>query len=314
MKAAPRTIGIITFLSLSTLLSSPLRAQSDSVVESDVQRMDLANRISGTTLSSQVGFAPPSPGDEDLGEQLLLTSNAGYQPFTIYGSVTEFFTTNASLVDDGRGADWFNLMQAGVNWLPQLSGNLFGEFTARQDLFRYAKYSELSFNSTNLTGGLIYVIRQLGDLSVYGRYGFTLLTNASANNQLYHEQYLKFGLQKPFILSRAHFVYTGISAHVPLGGAPSEALRDQFVGYLGYQAMLTRSVSASAFYQIGYIPFRDTGRRDWNQILSGSISYNILKYFSASASVSAAFNSSNESYFDYSVLNLGMGVSGNVQF
>jgi len=283
-------------------------------VSSRVERMDVMNRISDSALSTQAAFATPSPGDEDLGEQLLLTDTRGYRSLTLYGSATEYYTTNASLVDDHLGSDWFTLLQAGLLWVPHLGGNFYGELSARQDLFRYARHSELSFNSTNLGAGLTYVFRQLGDLSLAGRYGFNLLTDASSSSQIYREQFLKFSLQKPFVLSRAHFLFTGISAQLVLEGTPDFALRDQFLWFAGYQANLTRSLSLNTYFQLGYMPFREGGRSDWNQILSGAITWNAWRWFSVSALVSASFNSSNESFYNYSVLNLGGGINGSIQF
>jgi hypothetical protein len=288
--------------------------QSESTVEADFQRASLMDRLSNTIPSSTVGFAEPSPGDSDLGEQLLLTPRQRYQAFYLYGGVSEFYTSNATLVGDDFGSDWFTMIQAGLNYTPHLTGNLYGEAFVRQDIFRYARYPELNFNSTNLGAGLIYVIRQLGDLSVYGRYGYTFLTNATASNSIYDEQYFKFGLQKPWQINRAQIIWTGLNATIPIAGSPGFALRDQFVGYLNYQVGLTRSLTANAFYQIGYFPFRENQRADWNQIVSGSLTWQAWKWFSASATVSGAFNSSNESFYNYSVLNVGLGVNAAIQF
>jgi hypothetical protein len=294
--------------------NSAKATDAPSPVESEVQRAGIMERIADTVPSSVIGFAEPSPGDSDLGEQLLLTPRQTYKSFFFFGGVTQFFTSNSTLVDDNFGADWFTMLQAGMNWTPHLGGNLYGEAFVRQDLFRYARYPELNFNSTNLGVGLIYVIRPLGDLSVYGRYGYTYLTNASASSRIFDEQFLKFGLQKPFPINRAHTLWVGTNATINLAGAPSFSLRDQFAGYASYQISLTRRLSFNAFYQLAYFPFREGGRADWNQIASGSLSYQLWEWFTLSTMVSGAFNSSNDSFYDYSVLNLGFGLNAAIQF
>lgn len=294
--------------------SFAVAAENSPTVESEVQRAGIMERLADSVPSSVIGFAEPSPGDSDLGEQLLLTPQQRYQSFYFYGGATQFFTSDATLVDDNFGADWFTMLQAGINWTPHLGGNLYGEAFVRQDLFRYARYPELNFNSTNLGAGLIYVVRPLGDLSVYGRYGYTFLTNAAASNQIFDEQFLKFGLQKPFQFSRAHTLWLGTNATISLAGSPSFSLRDQFAGYASYQVSLSRRLSFNAFYQLAYYPFREGGRADWNQILSGSLSYQVWEWFTLSTLVSGAFNTSNESFYDYSVLNLGFGLNAAIQF
>lgn len=271
-------------------------------------------RISSTVPTSTVGFADSSPGDADLGEQLLLTPRQKYQAFYLYGSATEFFTSDATLVDDDFGSDWFTMLQAGINYTPHITGNLYGEAFVRQDLFRYARYPDLNFNSTNLGAGLIYVVRSLGDLSIYGRYGYTLLTNSSSSSRIYDEQFFNVGFQKPWQINRAQTVWMGFNAIIPVAGSPGFALRDQFAAYTNYQLALTRRVTFTALYQIGYFSFRENNRADWNQILSASLTAQIWEWFSASATVSGAFNSSNESFYDYSVLNVGLGINGAIQF
>jgi len=299
---------------VAATLSAGLAQSSSEVTNANVGTSDVMNRVTAATLSSQSAFAPTSPGDSDLGEQLILTRSERYRSLTVFGDAYEYFTTNAFLTRTAPQSDFFTLLQAGAIWMPHLTGNLYGEATVREQLYRYARFSELNFNSLDVGGGLIYVIRQLGDLSVFGRYNFNLITNSSVNADLYHDQTLKFGLQKPFLLSRAHFVYTGISAEVVLEGEPDYALREKIGGYLGYQISLTRSLKANVFYQLFYLPYRQNGRADWNHLLSTSLTWDVLPGFSVNAVVSGIFNESNESFYQYNALNLGAGLTGQLKF
>lgn len=304
-------------LGLAVCIFSANAQQSTSSLErldGDVARSTIMDRVASAASGPDFQFAEASPGDDDLGEQRLLTARDRYRSFTLYGGVSEFFTTDASLVEDGIGQDWFTLMQVGANWMPYLGSNLYGDFSVRQDFFRYAEYSSLSFNNTSLGGGLVYVVRQLGDLSVSAKYNFNLLTTAEASSELYHDQNLTFGVQKPYMINRAQLLYTGLTAQIVLEGTPGAALRDQFLFYAGYQAQVTRNLTATAFYQIGYLPFRENQRADWNQILSAGLSYQILEWFSLNTSISGSFNSSNESFYDYSVLNVGAGITATLKF
>lgn len=304
-------------LFLVPFLISPLQGQQPAervVTDADIARRDMTGVGLIERAAADPAFAMPSPGDTDLGEQLILTRRERYRSLTIFGNVTEYFTTNAFLTRSNPRSDWFTAMQVGATWQPHLGGGLFGEGTARQQLFRYARFSELSFNSLDVGGGLIYVMPGLGDLSLYGRYNYNLLTNASANRALFHEQTLQFGLQKPIVFSRAHFAFVGFASDIVLEGDPGFALRDRFALYAGYQLNITRFLEAGLFYQIGYLPFRENNRHDWNQILSAGLAWRIIGDFSVNAMVSAAFNHSNDEFFDYSVLNVGAGVSGMLRF
>lgn len=302
---------------LVLFLASPLAARAqDRVVtaDTDVSRRDLVTAITGQAFSPEPGFATPSPADQDLGEQRLLVPDTRYKPFTLFANASEFYTSNAALANGGGQGDWFTALQFGASWLPRIAGTLYGEVSATQQLYRYADLSGLSFNSLDVGGGLIYIFRNLGDLSAFARYNYNLLTNASASDLTFYQQTIRLGLQKPFVFSRAHSATVAVNTDLNLDGWPDYALRNRFALLAGYQANLTRYLQGSLFYQIAYFPFLDTSRRDWNQILSAGLACNFTPWFSINASVSASFNNSNENFYTYSVLNTGGGVSALIKF
>jgi hypothetical protein len=296
------------------LVLAAATAPAQSPVNTDVERGDMMTTLTRQLTSPETGTIPSSPADPDLGDQRILVPDDRYKSFTLFSNVSEFYTTNATLSNGGGPSDWFTALQFGAAWVPRLSGNLFGEATALQQLFRYADLSGLSFNSLDLGAGLIYVVRELDDLSVFARYNYNLLTNPSSDGSLFYQQTIRLGLNKPFVFSRAHSANIGLVADLNLDGWPGYALRNRFALLAGYQVNLTRLLQANLFYQIGYFPFAETARRDWNQLVSLGFSLNINPRFSINTSVSGGFNSSNDSFYSYSVLNTGAGVSVNYRF
>lgn len=282
--------------------------------DADVARRDMVSGLTGRLFAPEPAFAPPSPSDSDLGEQRLLVPDERYKAFTIFANASEFYTTNAQLSNTGGQSDWLTAIQLGAAWIPRISGNLFGEATAMQQFFRYAEDSSLSFNSLDLGGGLIYVLRDFGDLSFFTRYNWNMLTDAAANDVIFQQQTIRLGLQKPFVFSRAHSAVVSFQTDLNLAGFPDYALRNRFALLGGYQANLTRHIQANLFYQIAYLPFAQVSRQDLNQILSAGLAWNFNEQFSINASVSASFNDSNETFFTYSVLNTGAGISAVLKF
>lgn len=300
-----------------TALIVPAGAQTPASVvstDADVARRDIVTALTGQAFAPEPGHAPPSPADDDLGEQRLLVPDSRYKSLTLFANATEFYTSNAALTNGGAQGDWFTALQFGGSWVPRIKGSLFGEVSVLQQLYRYAEFSNLSFNSLDVGGGLIYVFRDLGDLSAFARYNYNLLTDASSSSSIFYQQTIRLGLQKPFVFSRAHSATVGLQTDLNLDGWPDYALRNRFALLAGYQANLTRRLQANLFYQIAYFPFLDVDRRDWNQILSAGLAYNLTPWFSVNASVSASFNDSNENFFTYSVLNAGAGVSALIRF
>lgn len=282
--------------------------------DADVARRDMVTAMTGQAFAPEPGYAPPSPADQDLGEQRLLVPDSRYKSFTLFANASEFYTSNAALSNAGAQGDWFTALQFGGSWVPRIKGSFFGEVSALEQLYRYAQNPDLSFNSLDVGAGLIYVFREFGDLSAFARYNYNLLTDASSSNSIFYQQTIRLGLQKPFVFSRAHSATVGLQTDLNLDGWPDYALRNRFALLLGYQANLTRKLQANLFYQIAYFPFFATDRQDWNQILSAGLAYNFTPWFSVNASVSASFNDSNENFYTYNVLNTGMGVSAVIRF
>lgn len=302
---------------LAVSAALPAAAQSpEQLVATDagISRRDMVTATTGLEFAPEPGYAPSSPADQDLGEQRLLVPDSRYKSFTLFANASEFYTSNAALTNGQGQGDWFTALQFGAAWIPRIAGNLYGEVSALQQLYRYADLTGLSFNSLDVGGGLIYVFRDFGDLSAFARYNYNLLTDASSSNSIFYQQTIRLGLQKPFVFSRAHSATVAFNTDLNLDGWPDYSLRNRFALLAGYQANLTRKLQANLFYQIAYMPFVDIDRQDWNQILSAGLAYNFTPWFSINASVSASFNDSNEDFFTYSVLNTGAGVSAVLRF
>ncbi len=304
----------LLFSSLGVSMGFAQTAAQVVSTDADVARTQMMRPITSQLFSQDPDRAPSSPADPDLGEQRLLVPDSRYKSFTIFANASEFYTSNAQLTNGGTQGDWFTNLQFGAAWVPRIKGSLYGEVSALQQLYRYADFSNLSFNSLDLGGGLIYVLRDLEDLTLFARYNYNLLTNASADDSIFYQQTIRLGLQKPFTFSRAHSATLGFITDLNLDGWPDYAVRNRFALMAGYQAYLTRRLQLNLFYQLAYFPFVETSRRDWNQILSGGLTYNISPRFSINASVSASFNDSNQNYYTYNVLNTGAGISANFKF
>lgn len=310
---------VFTGLMLSPFIVTTASAQSEvpvqmSATDADVARRDMMGTITSQLFANDPDYAPPSPADQDLGEQRLLVPNERYKAFTLFSNVSEFYTSNAGLTNGGTQSDWFTAMQFGGSWVPRISGSLYGEATALEQLYRYATYNGYSFNSLDLGAGLIYVFRQLDDLSAFARYNYNFLSNAGSDQSLFYQQTIRLGLNKPFVFSRAHMATLGLASDINLNGYPSYAVRNRFALLAGYQVNLTRRLQANLFYQLAYFPFVETERRDWNQVLSFGLAWIFSPRFSVGTSVSSSFNNSNQNYYNYSVLNTGAGVSANYKF
>jgi hypothetical protein len=247
-----------------------------------------------------------------LGDQVILKHHEKDQPFSTFVNLSGFYTNNAALTDAARVEDYFFVGDVGVSYQPRITRDLVAEFTARQAIFRYARYDVLDFESLNLGAGLTYVVRPLGGIALTARYNFNRLIDGQEHNEFFKNQTLSLGVIKSVELSKAHSLYAGYSS--VLGWSdPVAPQRDEHGIFLGYHVNLTRSPSSDVFYRGAYFDYlKDRG--DWNQSLSFSIKWQPSPWFNVSGSASGGFNNSNRNVFDYEVFNGGIALSASLAF
>lgn len=307
----------VRWIGVASLAVAGLARAQDASVAEDRAAMFPEGR-GGGVVSGVIGaadaFAPASPSDADIGEQVLLQPADSYEAFSAWTNWNYYWTSNAELLDDAQGADGFLTGTVGASFLPYFGANLFGEFSAEQSLFRYAKNTSLDFNSLSLTAGLIYVIRELGDLTVFGNYNYDLLTASDLESEIFHSHTLTAGVRKVFNLSRAHLLYTSVYADFVLAGQPAYALRNDYVWLSGYQVNLTRALRFDLYYQLSAQAYVDVDRADLNQLVGGGLSLAVTRWLSVQALTSLGINSSTDEYYSYFAANLGGGIGILVNF
>jgi hypothetical protein len=296
-----------------------IRAQQANQAVQAQQQAELPQAVQGGLVSSSMTsaqtFAPASPADSDIGEQVLLQPQQKYQAFSAWTNWNVFWTSNAQLLDDTNGgSDTFLSGTVGGSWLPYLGNNLFADFSAEQSLFRYARNGSLDFNSLRLQAGLIYVVRQLDDLTLFTHYTYDLLTSRGLNSQIYADHVWTVGARKVWTLSRAFLLYGSANADFTLGGEPSYALRNEFSLLGGGQVSLTRCLKLDLYYRVAAQAYRYADRSDFNQLIGGGLSLEITRWLSVQAVSTLGINGSTQSEYDYFAANLGGGVGILVNF
>lgn len=261
-----------------------------------------------------------SSGDSDLGDQYLLKrGEEKYKSFSVFGSWNGFYTSNAYLEREHWRSDCFMVGQVGASYMPKIRPDLFGEITYLQQFFRYDKFEDLDFDSLNIGGGLTYLMHDLWDVAVTGRYNYNRLSHAHPSTDgpedtaFFWSHTLSVTFQKIFEINRAQYIYVGESNQVAMS-QPLDQERDDYALFTGYNVKLTRSVEAQAGYRFNYALYENAGRQDITQTIFSGVTYKPCDYASISANISMALNNSNISDNDYEALNSGVGVSAQYRF
>lgn len=259
-------------------------------------------------------FASPSPADSDLGEQLLLTQNQRYRPFSVRANWATTWTSNAFYTPDNPVGDVFMSASAEAVALPHLGNNYFLEATARLEGYRFFRNPVLDFNSIEAGAGLLKVFREFADLGVYARYEYSELFSPRGAGELLHEHSLITGARKMFQFSRANALFLSAEASFTLGGAPEYALASEYTFFAAHQLQWSRYFQTSLFYQMQTLAFLEGGRADVRNSLGLSLNLQPVKWLSIYSSMWLGWNASNEEQYNFFVANLGGGVGASINF
>ena len=313
-------------LAFGSGLASPADAETSSPSSpgslSANARVEQAQRFqSGGTTDSvagqdggliPAGIAPSSPGDPDIGQQVLLKRKEKATPFSAFATLSGFYTNNAALTNAVRVDDFFFVGEVGVSYQPRITRDLVAEITVRQADFRYAQYDVLDFESFNVGAGLTYTPRFLGGVGLSARYNFNRLTDGKEHDEFFKNQTLTLAAQRTFELSKAQYVFVGCSA--VLGWSdPVAPQRDEYGVSLGHHLNWSRALSSDVFYRAAYFDYT-RGRHDWNQTVAVSVKWDVTRWFNVTGTVSGGFNNSNEHVLNYQVFNGGIVLAGTITF
>lgn len=306
--------GTVTKLLLGLLLLQ-WTAQAQTLTDAARTTRDTLSALNRLDAFSPTDdFATPSPADADLGEQLLLTQNRRYRPFSINANWATTWTSNAFYTPDHPVEDVFMNSSLQAVALPHLGNNLFLEATAQIQGYRYFRNPVLDFNSLEAGAGLLKVFREFADLGVYARYEYSELFSAHGSGELLHEHSIITGARKMFQFSRANALFLSAEASFSLGGAPGYALASEYTFFAAHQVQWGRYFQTSLYYQMQTLAFSQGGRADFRNNLGLSLNLQPYKWLSLYSSMWMGWNASNEEQYNFFVANLGGGVGASINF
>ena len=295
-------------------------AQTVTTGNSAVQQVQIFNSRTDTNRPAEERLATaPDPvtgeeaaADADLGEQWLYRPNQPLTPWSAHADLSAFYTTNAALASTGAKSDRFAVADFGVGYTRPFARDFGFAVNLQQAFFRYDDFTALDFDSLGANLGVSYQARQLADIVFSATYGFSRLTRATFEDQLFLGNSFGLNATKLIKLTTADTVeFTGGVAYT--FADPDELERAEARVSVGYAIRITRALTATAMARTELFAYSHD-RRDFLQSIALGARYDFTKWVSASASASVARNSSNRNEFDYGVFNGGLTASVHVQF
>jgi len=269
----------------------------------------------GSPEGVEDGHAASSPNDADIGEQEILKRTTEYQPLTLSLGSPIFYTSNVALTRSGELSDVVIAPVVGASYDPQITRTLYAHVGAWEQIFYYGKYTGFNFGSLDAQAGLNYFLPQFHNLILRGWYDFNRLTSGDRlGDEFFSNHALIFNAELPLRFSRAQQLSVGVDTNISVGADHQSPRRNDYEGYLGYSANLTRAFSINAVGRIVARDYHQNGRTDVSEILSATASYYLTNWCSISAISSFAHNDSNKDVFDYDVANVGGAIALTAKF
>ena len=305
---------------LGTAVAPHASAQTAPTSNSAVQQVQIFNQRDATTRPAEERLAtPPDPvtgedaaADSDLGEQWLFKPNPPLNPWRAHADISAFFTTNAALASGGEQSDRFLVADMGLGYARPIARDWAFAAQFQQAFFRYDDFTELDFDSLGANVGVTYQARQLADILFTVQHGFSRLTRATFDEQLFLGNTVGLTATKLVKLTTADTIEFSGGAGYTFAD-PDELERAEFRVSVGYAIRITRALTATAVARAELFEYTN-GREDFLQSIALGARYDFNKWISASLAASAANNISNRNVFDYGVFNGGLTASAHVQF
>jgi hypothetical protein len=313
MRAAPAL-----FLLLCLLPAAGLFAQAQPAAEA-VDRSQLFRTQPGMQGAAQPedntvgGYAAPSANDEDLGTQAILKRQDTYKAWTFTVSTPFYWTSNVALARSGEVSDGVFAPLVGLTYQPQIWKSLYGELAVIQQLFYYNRYGDFNFTSFDAMAGLVYYLPQWNNLTLRLRYDFNRLTTDEWDEFFSNHQLIVMA-ELPYRFGRAMQLSVGAVANISVAADQEAPRRNEFDAYIGYQVQLSRSFAIDASARVLLKDYYEGDRTDVGEIIALTANYRVRDWLALSAVSTFAWNQSNQSVFDYSVVNLGGAITANIKF
>jgi hypothetical protein len=265
-------------------------------------------------LEDQNTFAPASPGDDDLGQQLILKETPKERWLRAQADFFGFWTDNAANASEGEEEDYFWGGRVSLGAQPRITNLLYADADVTQNVYRYDEYDGLDFESLEASVGLLYVIPKLMNSIVFVQGHFNRITNDDFSNDLVNSWSIRAGIQKTFLFDRRNSLHVNLMGDWDIDTDFDQLFRHEYIGDLGYRFKIMRDLVFGVSYRFTYFDYQDVDRSDVLNLVGASLTWSPWKWMDVYASGNWSINDSDADVFDYETANVGGGVGVRVRF
>jgi hypothetical protein len=251
-------------------------------------------------LSMENAFAPASPGDEDIGQQLILKRNEKTYPFSAWLDSSIYWTDNAANVHEGNIEDWFYVGGVNLGWQQRLGSRYYADAYLGQHWYRYDELGELDYESGEASLGALVVLPELASSIFHVHYYYQRITQGIGDDAIYETHNIRVGLQKTFLIDRVNSVNVSLLSSFALDTDPEILQRHEHSLFLGYNYKIMQDWTISLSYRLAYYDyFNFEDRQDWYHNFGAALTWRPCENFEMSLGYYFTVNESDLEVFSY---------------
>lgn len=246
-------------------------------------------------------FAPATPGDSDIGMQLILKKQEKARPFSVWADSSLFWTDNAANVNSGKIDDWF--YNGGVNLSAQLRvhSRFFADAYLAQHWYEYDKLDVLNYQLGDVKLGGLVIMPELANTILHAHYQYQRITTEIDDDPIYQSHSVRVGAQKTFLIDRLNSLNFYGFANFAFDTEPSVLGRHEYALQAAYNFKIMRDLIFTLAGRVTYFDYFDfpVSRHDWFQTYGASLTWRPKEYVELGAHYNYSINSSSFEAFDY---------------
>lgn len=292
----------------------PSRRQEGALATLPAPSLADSAALDQRSLEQENVFAPATPGDDDIGQQLILKEAPKNQPFRLFSDTFWFWTSNAANVSAGELADSFYGARLGAAWQPRISRRTYADVSVSQQLVRYLDFDALDFESLEASASLIHIAPALANTLLFSGVVFNHITGDDFSQDLYQSLSARLGAQKIFLVNRRNSIHASLLADWDLDTDVDPLFRHEYIGDLAWSFKVFRTLILSLNYRFSWLDYQRVNRQDALHFTGATLSWQPRPWAELYATVNFALNDSSIPVFDYETTSAGGGLGLRIRF
>ena len=308
-------------LSALAMMVAPAVGQTlDPTRQAEGVRPFLGNRAvteqspDASGLEDQNEFAPESPGDDDIGQQLILKDSEKERWLVGQFDTFAFFTDNPANLSDGGEDDVFWASQISVGAQPRLADRLYLDTFVSQQVYRYDKFDLLDYEYFQASMGVVYLEPRLWDSILFSQIQYGRTTSDNFGQDVLNSYSLLAGIQKTLVIDRQNSIYMNFMGDWDLDSDVNELEHAEYIADLSYRYKIMRDLVLSASYRFTWFDYYNVDRNDALNLMGLYLNWSPRKWINLYVGGVYNINNSNVDVFDYNANNLGGGLGLQIRF